>query len=112
MNSKWINAFVLWFAIALAGFKFCTEHEQYALKYYPVVKQFHFDPSGLTKEEQFARTKFCNTAVMCMVLALPALLIGWLLPRKSAVVVHLAAWGTLIACSVVIIQAQLDWFCK
>ncbi|MCG3179969.1 MAG: hypothetical protein BIFFINMI_02323 [Phycisphaerae bacterium] len=113
-GSRWLTAWVLYFGLAVAGYLFCTTYKDgaYALKYYPVVNEFHFDPSGLTPAQQVARTKFCNTAVMVMALALPVLLVGLALPRRVAPFVHVAAWGVLLVCSVLFIHNQLEWFTK
>jgi len=92
-----INASLLGLMAVVAFYCVAMHHNHWALKYYPKVNELHFSSEAVPKELQGGRVKFVMVALMGMVISLPVLLIGFLVPRSktSAMVIHGLGWLTL-----------------
>lgn len=107
---KAINACLLWMAVAIGLYVFCMHNDDYALKYYPEVNELHFDGSAVPKELSDGRIKFVTVAILSMILALPALLVGRLLPAKSAALCHALGWIVLLGGGILMFLRELHRF--
>lgn len=105
------NAVLLWMAVVIGLYCFAMHNDQYALKYYPKVNELHFNGDAVPAEMRVARIKFVTTALSAMLVALPILLLGALLPpRPLAPVIHILAWLALLGGGTVMFLRELHRF--
>lgn len=106
-----INAAVLWMVAVIGLYCFAMHHDRYELKYYPMVNQLHFDNEAVPEAQRGGRIKFVTVALSAMVVALPVLLVGALLPpKKSAPVIHVLGWLAILGGGVVMFIRELHRF--
>jgi hypothetical protein len=115
---KWLNATLLWMGVSVGLYALAMHGVIPAVKYYPEaggVFRFYQKPNLIPAEEQDAdlkegSTKFSNTAVFWMAVALPAMLVGLILPQKLSPAVHLLSWAMLLVSSGFMIHREVHWF--